>query len=69
MVFLSQFGNILEGLKTLVILLPFGIFDGHFVYFMEIWHILWSVVIFFMTLVFFNKKDLATLVNIRTGSS
>jgi hypothetical protein len=39
------------------ILWPFGIFYGHLVYFMAIWYI-------FPVLVYFRKKNLATLTSI-----
>jgi hypothetical protein len=48
----SRFGKILEGLAMeddgIPILLPFGLFYGHFVYFVAIWYILWLFGIFFL---------------------
>jgi hypothetical protein len=45
------------------ILLPFGLFYGHWKYFMAIWYILWLFGIpIFPILVFCTKKNLATLV-------
>jgi hypothetical protein len=41
--------------KILVYFGPFGIFDSHFVYFVEIWHNLWPFGIHFIILVFSNK--------------
>jgi hypothetical protein len=41
----SKFGQILEGLamEDVGTFWPFGLFYGHLVYFMTIWHILWYV--------------------------
>jgi hypothetical protein len=40
---------------------PFGLFYGHWKYFMAIWYILWSFGIFVPVLVSCTKKNLATL--------
>jgi hypothetical protein len=43
------------------ILWPFGIFCGHWVYFVVIWYILWSLGILLSVLVGCTKKNLAAL--------
>jgi hypothetical protein len=42
---------------------PFGVCCGHLVYVIAIWYILWSLGIFFLALVCFTKKNLATLLS------
>jgi hypothetical protein len=49
------------GVKFWYILLPFGLFYGHWKYFMSIWFTLWSFGTFLPVLVFCTKKNLATL--------
>jgi hypothetical protein len=48
---------------TWCILWTFGLFYGHFIYFMDICYILWNFCLFFPVLVFFTKKNLATLLS------
>jgi hypothetical protein len=47
-------------------LLPFGIFYGHLVYFIAFWYSLWPFGMFFAYWYDWTKKNLATL--IRTGT-
>jgi hypothetical protein len=55
-----HFGGFCNG-KSWHILDPFGLFYGHWKYFMAIWYILWSFGIFPPVLVSCTKKNLATL--------
>jgi hypothetical protein len=56
-----NFGGSCYG-KSWYILWPFGLFYGHWKYFMAIRYILWYFGIFFPVLVFWTKKNLASLV-------
>jgi hypothetical protein len=47
--------------RCLYILWPFCLFQGHLVYFVVIWYILWSFGIFFPFWICCTKKNLATL--------
>jgi hypothetical protein len=49
--------------------LPFGILFGHLLYFMPIWCILWSFVLFLTVLVHRIDKNLATLISATMHSS
>jgi hypothetical protein len=45
----------------MVYLWPFGLFYGHFAYFVDIWYILWLIAVLLPVLVRCTKENLATL--------
>jgi hypothetical protein len=55
--------------KCLYMLGQFGIFHGHWVYFMEIWYCLWSFGNFFCFWFVWSKKNLATQAGKAGGDS